>query len=85
MNFEGLRRAIVGAVSEPEIVSDFLDERIDGPWRETYRYEEEHTGYHESLRYCIATGLGAVVWQELNFSLSKRYRDASSLLQKSKT
>ena len=40
MNFEGLRRAIVGAVSEPEIVSDFLDERIDGPWRETYRYEE---------------------------------------------
>ena len=77
MNFEGLRRAIVGAVSEPEIVSDFLDERIDGPWRETYRYEEEHTGYHESLRYCIATGLGAVWWQELTFSFSWRYRDTS--------
>ena len=50
MNFEGLRRAIVGAVSEPEIVSDFLDERIDGPWRETYRYEEEHIGRNGLVR-----------------------------------
>ena len=72
LNFEGLRRAMVEAVSEPEHVSDFLDNRIEGPWRETYRYEEEHTGYHESLRYCIATAIGAVVWQELTFSFSKR-------------